>query len=78
MTTEWQQCEATNGKAKKHYAPVLFQRDTDGLFVCAPCVPPSTWSLYPKPREQRLLALRRLELARQRSTQAKKNFGGTK
>lgn len=70
MRTKWLTCEAN----ESHYAKQLHQRDTDGLFVCAPCVPDSTWKKYPGSK-QRALAEHRTSL--KRAAQARANFGGT-
>lgn len=59
-------CEACGTDA----AP-LYQRDTDGLFVCVPCVPQSTWNNYPGARE-------RADLRDRRAQQARANFGREK
>jgi hypothetical protein len=56
----------------QHMAPVLLQRDTDGLFVCAPCVPDSTWKMYPGAKERELHAY---ETAHKRAELARQNFG---
>ena len=61
-------CEAN----PKHLAHPLFQRDTDGLMVCVPCVPDSTWELYPGSKEREIRAY---ETAHKRAAIARQNFG---
>ena len=61
-------CEANTA----HRTPALYQRDTDGLFVCPPCVPESTWKNYPGAKGN---AVQVHERFIRRSEQARQNFG---
>ncbi len=54
-------------------APVLFQRCTDGKFVCARCVPDSSWREYLYARAAKAEAIKELDLFRRRGALARKN-----
>jgi hypothetical protein len=56
----------------EHEAPVLIQRGSDGLFVCAPCVDNETWGDYPGAQEREIRAY---NTAQKRAERARQQFG---